>query len=303
MNYFKLVSVLLLSATLLFGTTQDAAACSCMQPTVYNSYKNASDVVVSKVVYTALAGQHRWFVGRTIKTFKGCVTKGDWVLFKTSASSAACGAMLTVGQTYLLFGQKQTSTWGVPVLSISSCSYNRKVSYLKPSDRKWLMGRTVCCNNKCDCADGSVMVNCFANPCQVTSCPTGQCEANYCGGCKAEYYGTYGSPQCIPCKDNSDCAWNQMCLDEQCLSSCNDDSDCNDGFECIEDGKSKVCTKKASNDQCQNLAGVNFGACKKLLGWGMINGECNSIGGCSQGDYDLFKSKADCQLVCIDMPF
>jgi hypothetical protein len=35
----------------------------------------------------------------------------------------------------------------------------------------------------------------------------------------------------------------------------------------------------------------------------MVNGKCQSIGGCSAGNYALFKSEAQCQLVCIDKPF
>lgn len=37
------------------------------------------------------------------------------------------------------------------------------------------------------CPDGSLPVNCFADPCKFKSCPRGAtCHSNYCGGCNAE---------------------------------------------------------------------------------------------------------------------
>eukprot|EP00055_Hartaetosiga_balthica_P016931 m.109826 g.109826 ORF g.109826 m.109826 type:complete len:2809 (-) comp9210_c3_seq2:618-9044(-) len=41
------------------------------------------------------------------------------------------------------------------------------------------------------CPPGVPMVSCFADPCAVSSCPanpTAVCQANYCGGCHAEYF-------------------------------------------------------------------------------------------------------------------
>ena len=41
------------------------------------------------------------------------------------------------------------------------------------------------------CPDGSQPVNCFANPCDVTTCPNhpnATCRADYCGGCYALFF-------------------------------------------------------------------------------------------------------------------
>lgn len=42
------------------------------------------------------------------------------------------------------------------------------------------------------CPPGQPVFRCFANPCQVSSCPayivTSNCKANYCGGCNAVYF-------------------------------------------------------------------------------------------------------------------
>ncbi len=41
------------------------------------------------------------------------------------------------------------------------------------------------------CDDGSALVLCFTNPCDVSRCPSfpdAVCQANYCGGCNAWYF-------------------------------------------------------------------------------------------------------------------
>ena len=41
------------------------------------------------------------------------------------------------------------------------------------------------------CPDGTQPVNCFVDPCQYAQCPAvegAECEANYCGGCNAEWF-------------------------------------------------------------------------------------------------------------------
>ena len=41
------------------------------------------------------------------------------------------------------------------------------------------------------CPDGSLPVNCKANPCQFASCPAVEgatCVADYCGGCNARWF-------------------------------------------------------------------------------------------------------------------
>ena len=41
------------------------------------------------------------------------------------------------------------------------------------------------------CPGGEPVVNCFADPCLDKVCkafPDAKCKANYCGGCKAEFY-------------------------------------------------------------------------------------------------------------------
>ena len=58
-------------------------------------------------------------------------------------------------------------------------------------------------------------------------------------------------------------------------------------------------------DQCVNLAGLDFGVCATIIGYGMVNGQCTAISGCgtttSNGtDYSiaLYPNQADCEANC-----
>ncbi|XP_072025365.1 kielin/chordin-like protein isoform X3 [Amphiura filiformis] len=72
-------------------------------------------------------------------------------------------------------------------------------------------GNWLCTKKACQvCPDGTTPVNCFADPCTVTSCaayPDATCQANYCGGCNAEFSDTKGNPltpeQCKVCPDGT----------------------------------------------------------------------------------------------------
>ena len=53
------------------------------------------------------------------------------------------------------------------------------------------------------CRDGSEPVNCFADPCEVSSCPAfpnARCVANFCGGCNATYFDENGNDVTSRCR-------------------------------------------------------------------------------------------------------
>ena len=53
----------------------------------------------------------------------------------------------------------------------------------------YLFGSYQSCMGSCPCLEG--YVECFVNPCEVTDCPAypnATCEADYCGGCNANFY-------------------------------------------------------------------------------------------------------------------
>jgi len=68
-------------------------------------------------------------------------------------------------------------------------------------------------------------------------CPSGDCQANYCGGCNAEFYTEQGHVVCTPCSTDSDCGIFLHCFEQFggsgiCVPQCTTDDDCNDGFWC-----------------------------------------------------------------------
>jgi hypothetical protein len=175
---------------------RDAKACSCLPPTVESSYNQSSDVVSAEILRQFVLGNTRYYVARVLRTFKGCQSPGNTLLLSTPTSSATCGALLNA-RRHLINADTAGSVFGLPALSINSCGYNLALSALTQHDREFLEGRTVCCGDKCSCADGSSPVLCFADPCSVApTCPDASCVANYCGGCNAEFYDANGYAVC-----------------------------------------------------------------------------------------------------------
>jgi hypothetical protein len=179
-----------------------ADACSCLPPDEGRSYQNA-DHVVRVRIQRALArtATTRSFVARLVEDdFKGCLAAGQRVIVETPSSSAACGMTLRVGQEYLLHGRSTGTLLGMPQLQVGLCDLNVVWSELSADHRAFLDRRYVCCGGECACADGSAPVNCFIDPCQVSSCDVegAVCESNYCGGCNAEWHDPTGALVCAP---------------------------------------------------------------------------------------------------------
>eukprot|EP00210_Caulerpa_lentillifera_P002684 g2564.t1 len=74
------------------------------------------------------------------------------------------------------------------------------------------------------CPYGLPLVQCFADPCQVTKCeayPYAECRSNYCGGCNAEFFVNGRKVDCekpVCGKENSPCQYKNECCDG--LSCC-----------------------------------------------------------------------------------
>ena len=227
------VSWVLCALALVAATPTDAEACKCVPPDLAQSYGQATDVVRARVVTSIEIGTKRYYRARVLASYKGCYHRGQWIRVRTASSSAACGASLETGTTYLLTGATSSKTKSGGYLDIHSCAFNVPWTSLGKAQLAWLKGRTVCCGSACWCADGSKPVKCFADPCTVASCPAGECVANYCGGCKAEFYDEGGLALCTPCAGDDDCAWSQHCsMGGQCLGACADDAECAEDHWC-----------------------------------------------------------------------
>src|SRR5512145_386167 len=194
--YFLIVGVL--CAWMLVST--EAHACSCVPPDKARSYDGSDHVVHARIQGTFLSSATtRYYVARLVEDdFKGCLNTGRYVLIETPASSAACGVTLQTGQEYLLHGANAGTLLGIPRLRVILCDANAVWSELNAEHLAFLNSRYVCCGGECGCTDGSQPVNCLVDPCQVSSCDVdgAVCEANYCGGCNAEWHDPSGALVC-----------------------------------------------------------------------------------------------------------
>lgn len=364
------------------ATASRARACSCLAPTVASSYHSASDVAYIDIRRTFVASDTRYYVGYVAQTFKGCLVAAQRVILKTPVSSATCGSELRLLRRYLINGNAAGSVLGTRVLSISLCSYDRQVSELSEQDQAFLNGRSVCCGDKCGCADGSQPVQCLVEPCSMAPyCPDGECVANYCGGCNAEFFDERGELVCegpSECASDADCASGTWCRQAQsggyecvpfvgegsrcagftlpwlyqrcepgltcdtpeliadapgiCRPSCKSSADCKELSYCASDklcdddgacerevdcnlpgnlyaapkclgygvcGQDQHCGWVCGSPQCVNLAGLELGPCDAVLGWGVIDGRCTALSGCSAEPFKLFASSDECRNTCM----
>ena len=305
--------VLLFTSTV---TVSSAEACSCALSSVQTSYYSADDVFVGRVAYSAQVGFMKWYVVRVRFTLKGCLKTGQWVYLRTAAESVACGLNLNVGQTYYLNGTQTSNGWSVPVLAVNSCAHNKKVSDLTSDEREWLLGRYNCCGDSCACVDGTPPVSCFANPCDMVDCPAGDCVANYCGGCYADYFNALGEPMCAPCDKDSDCPGTQHCsLEHMCVWNCEDNDDCNPGYWCspMQNSEGQECRAYQTEGEACGGTTPAWAAMKCLpelvcadfssfqpAGGGICRKPCESNADCASGQYcgsgNVCREDGSCQL-------
>ena len=178
-----------------------AEACTCLPPDMNRSYDNADHVVHARILgaVPAPSGQRRYLAMTIKQAFKGCLPASSLVVVQTASSSAACGMSLQPGQDYLLHGRNNGRLLGFTIMQVGLCDANSAWSALSPEHLQFLNTRYVCCNGTCACI-GNDEVQCFVDPCQVSSCDVegATCSANYCGGCNAEWTDASGGRVCLP---------------------------------------------------------------------------------------------------------
>jgi len=177
-----------------------AEACKCMPPDLARSYTQADDVVHVRILGGAFnRGTERYYNAMLVEdAYKGCLTKRARVLIRTARSSAACGATFRAGAEYVVTARQAGRYYGRAVLQTSSCDANNEWKALNEAGLAFLRSRYNCCGDECGCTDGTQPVQCFVDPCEVSSCDeaSAECQANYCGGCNAEWYSESGSRVC-----------------------------------------------------------------------------------------------------------
>ena len=181
--------------------SERAEACSCLFGGVENDYAQADHVVRVRALAPlgVLSGQRYFLVAISAEAWKGCLPKYSWALVQTASDSASCGISMQPGTEYLLYAASAGRSFGLPVLNVSLCSGSSSWADVSASDQHFLDTREVCCGRSCGCY-ASDMVECFADPCSVSTCDAAGavCRANDCGGCNAEWTDADGERVCLP---------------------------------------------------------------------------------------------------------
>lgn len=265
-------AVLAASSALAALQPRAAGACSCLPSSVESSYGASSDVITAVPLLGYCTATEQRYLAQVTAAFKGCVGAGEVVILSTPGSSAACGAELELGVEYLINAAAAGAFLGVPRLSFSLCGYNLPTAELSTQDEAFLAGRNVCCGDECRCADGTAPVLCFADPCDVTpACDAAaRCEANYCGGCNAEFYDAGGAAVCLAepaaCASDADCfqtgCSGQICAAEDVITTC----EYREEYACYQDAAITTCG--CTGGQCGFAASEELAACLEAAGGG-----------------------------------
>lgn len=204
-------------------TPSDAEACKCIPPSVSASYNSADYSMQVRITSRRTTAQYVYYRATVVDDFKGCDT-GARVWIRTTKDSASCGIALGSG-TYLVQGYDAGQYRGAQAIHTGTCDYTREWASVTADDLQFLSTRYNTCEQVCN--DGTQPVNCFADPCSVSSCPVegATCQANYCGGCNAEWYGAYGqeilecSPPPAACGSDADCTADTWCRNTESNTS------------------------------------------------------------------------------------
>lgn len=183
-----------------FGLAQRAEACSCISAGIENNYEFSEHVLrVRAVASFGVVGDQRYYLAQiSADPYKGCLRAQRLVLVQTGTDSAGCGITLRPGVEYVLFAERVGTSFGVPVLNTGLCNGNVAWSDVTDAQKAFFESRFVCCGKGCECY-ATPQVECFADPCQVSSCSVegATCRANYCGGCNAEWSDPDGVRVCL----------------------------------------------------------------------------------------------------------
>ncbi len=198
----------LIAILLLLSTTTIAEGCMCIfqsdQYTLQKSYHSKSLMQV-KVLGKAKTGKQKkydgyyknLYVAEVLLDYKGQVSQGQYIVIRSDEESL-CGKDLTRGSWVVSLSRSKDDVdgRGVGVYDIMLCDFHRKYKDLIIYQLEFLKSRMICDKGgSCVCADGSYLSQCLIDPCDVTTCanyPEAKCEANYCGGCNAEFKDNIG---------------------------------------------------------------------------------------------------------------
>jgi hypothetical protein len=106
------------------------------------------------------------------------------------------------------------------------------------------------------------------------------------------------------CKEGSYCASDKLCDVD---GACEREVDCGlPGnnylqIECVGHGvcgADQRCSRECGAPQCVDLSGLALGPCDAVLGWGVVEGRCAELSGCTADPFKLFSDAASCKKAC-----
>jgi hypothetical protein len=181
------------------------------------------------------------------------------------------------------------------------------------------------CSTDADCAEGW----CRGTESGGYECVPFAGEGGRCGGFRPPWTFERCSPELVcdlpervadapgvcrsPCKSNEDCDPSEYCSTD---GLCHPDGTCDLGIDCVAPGNNyphilcvghPVCPLFGDGDRCGwtcadprciDLYGANFGPCDAVLGWGVVDGNCTQVSGCSSGEFELFATQEECVASC-----
>jgi hypothetical protein len=122
--------------------------------------------------------------------------------------------------------------------------------------------------------------------------------------------GASGAGGAASCSADSDCPSGAYCAESR--SECLGVGRCHDHLDCDQPGNNYarprcvgygVCEAGAcgwicGDGRCRDLAGVDFGPCDMMIGFGIVNGACVALSGCENRGTPLFESQEACEGGC-----
>ncbi len=122
-----------------------AQAQTCTPLDLATSVDTAHETVRAKVLGQVSLGADDGYRVQLKNTFDGCIDPGQVAYVKTSTDPAACGATLTVGDTYVLTARYEQHLGGTPVLRIGTTTAQLEQSTLTTPERDLLLTRERTC--------------------------------------------------------------------------------------------------------------------------------------------------------------
>lgn len=198
-----------LTAALTASLTANAVACPAVLPSCeaqclqYAQCSAASSTVANAA---GVAAQCSWIPNPTnpgayLDCLKTCSTANNASGCFVSPCGTECVNYLREGNCTLFAATDCATTCK---RTYSKCSLTSTgCNFVRSTDLDTCLQKCSSVPPVSACPDGVAAVQCFADPCSVTKCaahPDATCEANYCGGCHANFFDAkHNRVNCDPC--------------------------------------------------------------------------------------------------------